>query len=1028
MAGVTALSQFVGREQELTALSTLLDRPRAGRGGLAMVIGEPGIGKTALVSQAVAASGLPAVWARAREGAPSLWMWGQVLRSERGPQDIGARGEELTPSVGASGALAGSGFDRFRRFDEVSSRLARLVAHQPQVVVLDDLQWADAESLACLTFVIPDLIDIPLVVVGIARVNELAVVPRCDLVLELGGLVAADLRDLLSVEIGEGVSDDLVTAVTRHTGGSPLFVSEVARLLRSSGHARDPARWRGVVPEGVRSVLERRVARLPSDTYEALAAASVLGQEVDATVVAALRDRDRVDIYEDLGPAVRARLVHDLGDGRFEFAHALVRDAVYLGLDAGRRRALHDRAARVLVAIDGERAATSIAGHFRAAGDGEATAAWSERAGEAAYRSGMYADAAGWFERAAASRDSPPGTILVRLGDALSRSGRVEEANGAYLGASRQARLTHDAQAFARAALGIGTLGGGFEVRLLDPTSVALIKEALDVLDQGDSPVRAVLMARLSVALTLNAEHSERLALADEAMAMAVRLADDAALAYSISAWCDAHAGPAHLDHRLAFATDMLTAARRTGDPELELLARRFLVVAHMENGAVGLATRHVEAFAYLADALRQPQFCWYARLAEGMLALLHGEIADAQRLARSAADLGRVAQSANAQMLADGALIPMIDRTLGSDAFLAQMDEMNRDHPEASRAIDILPLFAVGYGAGPESVRRALRLAPTIEIPPHDSLYLLAMAIYGDGAAFVGDGDAMAVAHDALLAFPDRLVLDGTAAVCYGPVAATLGRIAAARGELDNAREWYQRAITILRRIGAPPLLARVERELADLSTADRATLDVAPHEATLHMEVARPRAGSLERNGDVWLVGFDGDGVQLRHAKGLSDLATLLSRHDREIHVLDLMAATERNPTRSDNRGTAIGGVALDAVARAAYEQRIRDLTEDIDEAQSNNDTGRAARLEDERDALLTELARALGLSGRGRPQGSDAERARKAVGMRIRDSIVRIERELPDLGRHLRHSIQTGTFCAYRPEQPTEWRCQS
>ena len=123
---------------------------------------------------------------------------------------------------------------------------------------------------------------------------------------------------------------------------------------------------------------------------------------------------------------------------------------------------------------------------------------------------------------------------------------------------------------------------------------------------------------------------------------------------------------------------------------------------------------------------------------------------------------------------------------------------------------------------------------------------------------------------------------------------------------------------------------------------------------------------------------------------------------------------------------RGSDLGDV-IDARARAEYEQRIRDLTADIEEAEQNNDEGRAAMLEAERDVLLSQLAGALGLTGRARRQGGDAERARKAVGMRVRDAIGRIEEGLPPLGRHLRLSVHTGMFCTYVPERPMNWHCQ-
>jgi hypothetical protein len=141
--------------------------------------------------------------------------------------------------------------------------------------------------------------------------------------------------------------------------------------------------------------------------------------------------------------------------------------------------------------------------------------------------------------------------------------------------------------------------------------------------------------------------------------------------------------------------------------------------------------------------------------------------------------------------------------------------------------------------------------------------------------------------------------------------------------------------------------------------------------------------------------------------------------------VHVLDLVAAAEGHSRSPRDAVDGDLGPALDARARREYEQRIRELTEDIEEAEANHDDGRAAKLDDERAALLAALAGALGLSGRARPQGSDVERARKAVGMRIRDAVTRIDAAIPALGQHLRHSLQSGTSCSYRPEHPVDWQ---
>jgi hypothetical protein len=287
--------------------------------------------------------------------------------------------------------------------------------------------------------------------------------------------------------------------------------------------------------------------------------------------------------------------------------------------------------------------------------------------------------------------------------------------------------------------------------------------------------------------------------------------------------------------------------------------------------------------------------------------------------------------------------------------------------------------------------------------------LFITAMCLLADGAAFVGDTELMERIAPTLTPYADRLVLDGTAAVCYGPVASTLARIASARGDVEGARDWYDRAAAQLQSIGAPLLLSRLEKER---TRSTDAPADSAPQ---------------LRREGDVWLLAYDGESIRLRHSKGLSDLALLVARPGALIHVFDLVAAAEGRSRQRDGEQSNDLGDVIDGRARAEYEQRIRDLTSDIEEAEANNDDGRAAVLDAEREMLLTQLAGALGLGGRARRGGGDAERARKAVGMRLRDAIGRIEQGLPGLGRHLRLSVQTGVYCTYAPERPLHWHCQ-
>lgn len=165
---------------------------------------------------------------------------------------------------------------------------------------------------------------------------------------------------------------------------------------------------------------------------------------------------------------------------------------------------------------------------------------------------------------------------------------------------------------------------------------------------------------------------------------------------------------------------------------------------------------------------------------------------------------------------------------------------------------------------------------------------------------------------------------------------------------------------------------------------------------------------------------MGFEGRTVRLRDARGLHYLARLLADPGRQLHVLDLVASG-----RAPDAGDA--GELLDRRAKDAYRRRIAEIDEDIEEARKMGDVGRAAQADAERECLLRELARAVGLGGRDRRAGSASERARSAVTRAVRQALTRIRTHDSPLGEHLDRTIRTGTYCAYMPEPrgPVAWR---
>ena len=279
-------------------------------------------------------------------------------------------------------------------------------------------------------------------------------------------------------------------------------------------------------------------------------------------------------------------------------------------------------------------------------------------------------------------------------------------------------------------------------------------------------------------------------------------------------------------------------------------------------------------------------------------------------------------------------------------------------------------------------------------------------------------------------------------------------GRVRLAEGEARDAEQFFSKSVQLWNEVGAPYEVALARTGLAEALRASgnghqadlefqaaRTILDriqgppVSDPSAPVPDEPADADINIFRREGDYWSVLFDGDMVRVRDLKGMHYLARLLAEPSREFHVLDLVAAESGNATKV-NRGSLAGlshstfgdaGEMLDDRAKDAYRRRLSEIEDDLEQANAIGDTERAAQADTERDFLVRELARAVGLGGRDRRAASASERARAGATRAIRQAISRIAEHHPKLGEHLDHAIRTGTYCAYLPDPrvPVGWR---
>ncbi len=261
--------------------------------------------------------------------------------------------------------------------------------------------------------------------------------------------------------------------------------------------------------------------------------------------------------------------------------------------------------------------------------------------------------------------------------------------------------------------------------------------------------------------------------------------------------------------------------------------------------------------------------------------------------------------------------------------------------------------------------------------------------------------------------------------AVPFGSARArlTLAYALQQQGDDTLAQLEFDAAASVLDRIGAPapPRWVPAVGEPAGKRTGQR----------TGQQAHAGSR-GSVRRfhaEGEYWSITFAGETVRLRDLKGLRYLARLLGQPGREFHALDLAAAAsaghvggERGSVYAEGLHASDGGDAgpvLDEQAKAAYRRRLAEIDEDIDEAREHRNDEQVARATVEREFLVQELARAVGLGGRDRRVGAASERARVSVTRAIRYALSRIHDHHPALGAHLEHAVRTGTYLCYRPD---------
>jgi DNA-binding SARP family transcriptional activator/class 3 adenylate cyclase len=915
--------ELVGREVEQEHLAGAWREAKAGRRQVVLVAGEPGIGKTRLAAELAAGAheeGAVVLWGRCDEGVggayqpvvealrhyvrkcPDETLDGQLGRSRAQlarlvPELADGRSDLAVPAVDAE-------TERMWLFDAVSDLLGSVARSRPLLLVLDDLQWAAMPTLMLVRHLARPAED-RVLIIGTYRDTDLdpghpLAAVLADLRREPGvarlaveGLDEAAVTAFVHAVAGQALLDDvaldLAPLLHAETEGNPFFAGQVlGHLIETGALYRTDRRWPASVPvdqldvpEGVREVIGRRVARLSEATGRALEVAAVIGRDFTVSLLERIPEAgaDADTLLSALEGAARARLVQDVSGkhGRFAFVHDLVRQTLYAGLSGPRRARLHRRIGDVLALQPGTAAEPAVlAHHFAAgvtAGCRDQAIAWSERAGALAVEQVAYEEAVIHFQRAIEllEWDDPPdraarARLLLAEARAQGAVGDVSGGKDAAARAGEDARAVGSPELLAEAAI---ARAWWVRAGAADPVTAQLLEDALALVGDQDLSRQAALLSMLAFHGTVTESHGVAAEpLARKAVALARAGGDREVLAdvLGLRSWVRVLEGSPDVAEQQSLLAELRTLPEGAINWRFGRYAwlDRMEGVVRLQVGDVVGFDAHLDGLVRWGEKVQDRPLLATAAMWRGLRALFDGRFGQVED---HAADMLRWAGDDINFATSYAVLLFYLRREQG------RLDELKP-----------LLLAAMEQTPGLDALRSTLALLHIELDEPNDARGLLE-GIVGDGVtgdprglawsatlahlaevcARLGDSQQVDELTTALVPYTGQLIVVTWGVACIGAADRYLAMVTATGGRLAEAEQHFEAALDLEQSVGSAPLAARTRVAHAralltsgDVDAARRAPplLDEAAHTAQrlgmsgLMRDINRLGNAPLDRN----------------------------------------------------------------------------------------------------------------------------------------------------------------------------------